>query len=251
MVYHNIINSYKQNKKLFALLIDPDNHSVDSPDSFLRMIETAKQVQVDFLLIGGSLVSSDNVTKLIELIKSDSSLPVVLFPGNLLQISENADSILFLSLISGRNPEFLIGNHVNIAPFIKKSNLEVISTGYILIEGGQQTSVEYMSNTKPIPHNKTDIAVATALAGQYLGNKLIYMDAGSGACKPINKLMITGVKNSIDIPLIIGGGLRTPDDIKNACNAGADIIVVGTAIEENSELTRSFSDIIHRFNQSM
>ena len=181
-------------------------------------------------------MSKYDIDKSFDLIKKNTTIPALLFPGSLLQITNKADGILLLSLISGRNSDLLIGNHVIASARIKRSNLEVLPTGYILIEGGKSTSVEYMSNTKPIPAEKIDIAVATAMAGEMLGLKYIYLEAGSGAKTSINIKIIKGVKENISIPLIVGGGIKTPNDVKSAFNAGADIIVVGNVIEQNPEI---------------
>lgn len=236
--YKTILNT---NKKKLAVLIDPDKFDKSYIAKITKISEKAK---VDFFLVGGSLISS-GLDATIEIIKQNSNLPVILFPGSILQISDKADGILFLSLISGRNPDLLIGNHVIAAPILKKSNLEVISTGYMLIDGGKRTSVEYMSNTKTIPNDKSDIAVATAIAGEFLGNKLIYLEAGSGANNYVNEKIIKGVKNAINIPLIVGGGLSNKNDIESVCNAGADIIVVGTAFERSNNLIYDFSKVVH------
>ena len=171
----------------------------------------------------------------VAILKDSTDLPVILFPGNVLQISPRADGILLLSLISGRNPEFLIGNHVIAAPVLRKTNLEIVATGYILVENGRTTSVEYMSNTKPIPADKIDLAVATAMAGEMLGHKLIYLEAGSGAVENVNTGMIREVRSQISIPLIVGGGIHTAEQIRETYKAGADIIVVGSAIEQGTE----------------
>ena len=251
MIYKTIINNKNSNKKQFALLIDPDKHNSDiqtyqeRKSGLLSIIEAANDAKVDFVLIGGSLIlhTIDNV---IALIKKNCSVPVILFPGSLFQISEKADGILLLSLISGRNPDFLIGNQVIAAPLLKKSGLEIIPTGYMLIESGKTTSVEYISNTKPIPHEKNDIAIATAIAGEMLGNKLIYLEAGSNAPQPISSKMIAEIKKNINVPLIVGGGIKTKDQITEICKAGADIIVVGTAIENDLTLLKDFSAIVHR-----
>lgn len=228
---------FGRKKKQFAVLLDPDKN-LDN-EKLSRIIKNAEQANVDYFFVGGSLISN-SLDRLIERVKAQTELPVIIFPGHAIQVSAKADAILFLSLISGRNPEFLIGNHVISAPFIKKTNLEVIPTGYMLIESGIQTSVEYMSNSKPIPHNKNDIAVATALAGEMLGNKLIYLEAGSGAQHGVSAEMISQVKKSISVPLIVGGGLRTKQDISKAFDAGADIVVIGTAIENNPDLINRF-----------
>ena len=240
MLYKSIFNT--KNKKL-AVLIDPDKQSEEK----LALISKKSQKDgADFFLVGGSLVSS-SLDFTIEIIKQNSDLPVILFPGSILQISDKADGILLLSLISGRNPNLLIGNHVIAAPLLKKSSLEIISTGYMLIDGGNKTSVEYMSNTKPIPADKADIAAATAIAGEIIGNKLIYLEAGSGAKNHVSADLIKEVKKSINIPLIVGGGLSNVNNLEKVCKAGADIIVTGTAFEKNSDLIKSFSEKIHSF----
>jgi putative glycerol-1-phosphate prenyltransferase len=232
MISELIENRKKSGEKIFALLIDPDQHTELSLEN---VIERANKTNVDVIFVGGSLLNND-IDKSIELIKANSTIPVVLFPGNLLQISNKADAILLLSLISGRNPDLLIGNHVIASSHIKRSKLEVLPTGYILIDGGKPTSVEYMSNTKPIPSDKQDIATATAMAGEMLGLKYIYLEAGSGAKNTINTEMIEAVSKSVNIPLIVGGGLKSTKDIRLAINAGADIVVLGTAIENNINL---------------
>jgi len=238
VLYNSIFNT--ANKKL-AVLIDPDKQSSDR----LAFVSGKSQKEgADFFLVGGSLVSS-GLDNTIEIIKQNSDLPVLLFPGSILQISDKADGILLLSLISGRNPDLLIGNHVIAAPFLKKSKLEIISTGYILVDGGNKSSVEYMSNTKPIPYNKNDIAAATAIAGELTGNKLIYLEAGSGAVNHVSEDMVKEVKSSINIPLIVGGGFKDVKSVNKVCKAGADIIVMGTTFEKNPELIKQFSDKIH------
>ena len=207
--------------------------------------QTAAISKVDYFFAGSSILTNGNLRQCIETIKATCSIPVILFPGNTLQISEAADAILFLSLISGRNAEMLIGNHVISAPLIKQSNLEVISTGYMLIEGGNTTSVQYMSNTTPIPKDKSDIALCTALAGEMLGLKMIFMDAGSGAKLPISRKMIETVSRSINVPLIVGGGITTPEKAIENCDAGADIIVIGNSIEKDPTLIERMADAIH------
>lgn len=239
-IYKQITDSISAGKKLLAVLVDPDKCVGETLSKF---IELAKQAQPDFILIGGSL-TTESTDLAIESIKQKCDIPVVLFPGSASQFSAKADAMLYLSLISGRNPDFLIGQHVVSAPFIKKSGVETISTGYMLIESGSTTSVEYMSNTRAIPRNKTGIAVATAIAGELLGNKLIYLEAGSGADRPVPQEMIAAVKNELTIPIIVGGGLRTSADIKNALNAGADIIVVGNILEKEPELMVEFGKLL-------
>lgn len=236
-----IQNKIHSNEKLFALLIDPDKHTKESLSSISK---SANECKVDIILVGGSLLNND-IDKSIQLIKENTSKPVILFPGSLLQISDKADAILLLSLISGRNPDLLIGNHVIASAHIKKSKLEVLPTGYILIDGGKPTSVEYMSNTRPIPSDKTDIATATAMAGEMLGLKYIYLEAGSGAKSSINKKIIKAVSDNINIPLIVGGGISTPNDVKDAIHSGADIIVVGTAIEKDKSILADLVKAVH------
>lgn len=243
MIYDIIISKQKINQKQFALLIDPDKHI---EQSLIDTILCANYAKVDFIFIGGSLILSA-LENCIKTLKANTSIPLILFPGSLLQINDKADGILLLSLISGRNPEFIIGNQVVAAPVLKNTKLEILPTGYILIESGITSSVEYMSNTKPIPYEKNDIAVATAIAGEMLGLKLIYLEAGSGAPKPVSSKMIAAVKQYVNIPIIAGGGIRTKQDVENACQAGADIIVIGSAFEQSLENINEFSDLIHNF----
>ena len=231
MIYNSLCDKIGIEKQI-ALLIDPDKYE---EKSLIRTIEYANRHMINFILLGGSLISSP-VDPVIDIIKKNSSIPVLLFPGSLLQISDLADGILLLSLVSGRNPDFLIGNHIIAAPLLKKSNLEIISTAYILIESGVSTSVEYMSFTKPIPSDKPDIAIATALASEMLGFKMIYLEAGSGAGSPVPESVIMGVKQNVSIPIIVGGGIRNKEDARKIFLAGADIIVIGNAIEKNPEL---------------
>ena len=239
MIYADILSKLKT-RKLFAILVDPDKHD---EESLRQLASLANDRVVDFILVGGSLVLG-SVDETVHALKGKTNLPIVLFPGNVLQISPNADGILFLSLISGRNPEFLIGNHVIAAPVLKKIDLEIIPTGYILIENGRTTAVEYISNTKPIPADKIDLVVATAMAGEMLGHKMIYLEAGSGALEPVNTSMIREVKKSIGIPLIVGGGIHTAEQVRQIYDAGADIIVVGSVVEENTEEFTSLLEFI-------
>lgn len=246
MIYQHLLQRMKANKPLFALLIDPDKHT---PSSLNRSVEAANQAQVDWLLVGGSLVTS-RIDQTIDIIKKQTDIPVILFPGSLLQVSDKADGILFLSLISGRNPDLLIGMQVLSAPILKDSGMEILPTGYILVDTGRCTSVEYISNTKPVPYDKPSLAMATALAGEMLGLRLIYMDAGSGAEKPISQQMIREVRQELNVPLIVGGGLRTANDMRKALEAGADVLVVGTAAEENIDKLNEFSSLIHNFTRN-
>lgn len=238
MLYSKIAAARNKNKML-VVLIDPDKHDDVSLISYLEIV---KQYPPDFILVGGSLVSK-SVNATIEKVKTVTKLPVFLFPGNLLQLCDQADGILLLSLISGRNPEYLIGNHVLAAPFLKSTGMEIIPTGYIIVETGSKTAVEYISNTTAIPSGKTDIAVSTAMAGEMLGLKMIYLEGGSGADKPVNQTLISEIKKHISIPLIVGGGIRTAIQAKDAYSAGADIIVVGNALEENAGLLKDFVEV--------
>ncbi len=232
-LYEPLLKAKSAGNKQFAVLIDPDKYSLAS---LSRVVSLALNAGIDYFFVGGSLLLQDNQSQLISYLKENTRIPVVLFPGNNLQLNNKADGILLLSLISGRNPDMLIGRHVISAPFLKASNLEILSTGYMLIESGCTTAVTYMSNTTPIPAHKSDIAVCTAMAGEMLGMKLIYLDAGSGAKNPVPLTMIAKVKESIDLPLIIGGGITNPGLAKAAFNAGADVIVVGNGIENDPEL---------------
>lgn len=241
-ILENITTAQRKGKKQIAVLLDPDKCQGEKADSF---IDNATKYKPDYIFIGGSLttVSTDIA---IEKIKKANDIPVILFPGNATQISDKADAILFISLISGRNADFLIGQHIIAAPFIRKSNIETISTGYMLIESGSTTSVEYISNTRPIPHDKTDIAVATAIAGELLGLKAIYLEGGSGAIQKVPDTMINAVRQNVSLPLIVGGGLRTTSDVKNTLQAGADMVVIGNSLEDNPEKMKEFIEIVRK-----
>lgn len=231
----------KTRKKL-AVLVDPDK---PSDAQILSIVEKANAADVDFFFVGGSLLVTDSLEQCIKLIKEHSQIPVLIFPGNPLQISKYCDGFLLLSLISGRNPEMLIGRHVIAAPYLKLYGNEIIPTGYMLIDSGKATSVSYMSDTTPIPHDKDDIAMCTAIAGEMLGLKLIYLEAGSGALMPVSTSMISKVSQMINIPLIVGGGIKTPEMAADAVKAGADIIVIGTAFEKEPEMLKKFAEAIH------
>jgi len=217
-------------KKGLAILIDPDK--VDEI-SLNELIINAIRAKVDLFLVGGSLISSDNMDMVLETLSSVENIPKILFPGNGLHVNKKADGILLLSLLSGRNADFLIGQHVVAAPALKRSGLDILPTGYMLIDGGKQTTASYMSGTTPIPNNKPDIAVATAMAGEMLGLKLIYLDAGSGANSPVKPKLIDAVKSNISLPIIVGGGINTTAKARQAYEAGADMIVVGNATEKD------------------
>lgn len=237
-VYNQILENSKAGKKQLAVLIDPDKFNSE------KIIKHAEKAGADYFFVGGSLLTTGNLDECVEKIKSLTTIPVVLFPGNVLQVTKKADALLLLSLISGRNPEMLIGNHVVAAPQLKMSRLEIMPTGYMLIESGKQTTVSYMSNTTPIPSDKNDVALCTAMAGEMLGLKIIYMDAGSGAKNPVPIEMIKTVKQNILVPLIIGGGIRTGEEAYNACVSGADVIVIGNAAEKNPILLQEISNAI-------
>ncbi len=237
-IYPQLKQLKSDNKNAFAVLIDPDSVT---PTSIQHIAHLCNKAAVDFVFMGGSIMVTTHVDVCIQNFKKESNIPVVLFPGSPSQVSPSADALLYLSLISGRNPDLLIGQHVISAPAIKASGLEVISTGYMVIDGGVPTTVSYMSHSAPIPANKPDVALCTAWAGELQGKHVIYMDAGSGAQFPISKEMIHKVSSNIDIPLIVGGGIRTPEKVQENCKAGAQIIVVGNAIEKDPSLIREMS----------
>lgn len=241
-IYESLLAKKKKGQRSFAVLIDPDNVNEAKIDELTHLTVSAG---VDYLLVGGSLVISNHLDEVVQRIRRNCSIPVVLFPGTPSQVSRYADGLLYLSLISGRNPELLIGQHVISAPAVRKSGLEIISTGYMVIDGGAPTTVSYISNATPIPADKNEIALCTAMAGEMLGMKLIYMDAGSGARYPIREEMIAAVAAHIEVPMVIGGGIRDPEKAYRNCKAGADVIVVGNAIEKDPSLIREMADAIH------
>lgn len=241
-IYNLLTERKSLGKKSFAVLIDPDKVNDQKMDHLIELALTAK---VDYFLVGGSLVISNYLDECIQFIKKNCNIPVILFPGSPAQVSKYADALLYLSLISGRNPELLIGQHVVSAPVVKKSGLEIMSTGYMVIDGGAPTTVSYISNATPLPADKNEIAMCTAMAGEMLGMKLIYMDAGSGARTPITESMIEKVSQCISAPLIIGGGIIEPEKAYLNCKAGADVIVVGNAIEKDPNLIIEMSSAVH------
>lgn len=232
-IYTALREAKKRGEKRIAVLFDPDKFNQPKTAQALRL---AIDAGVDYFFIGGSLVVNNMLDGMLEELRAQCDIPLVLFPGNSFQLSYRADALLFLSLISGRNAELLIGQHVISAPFLKLSPLEIISTGYMLIDGGVSTSVQYMSNTQPIPANKNDIAVCTAVAGEMLGLKMIYLEAGSGARNPVPESMVAAVSAAVSIPVIVGGGIRTAEQVEANFRAGADLVVVGTAFEEEPGL---------------
>lgn len=241
-IYNEFREAKEHGQKKFVVLIDPDKIRLGK---IQHVLETAQASGADYFFIGGSLIVNDMLDYVLKSIKEKCHIPLILFPGNSFQLSYKADALLFLSLISGRNAELLIGKHVITAPFLKVSPLEIISTGYILVDGGVMTSVQYMSNTNPIPSTKDDIALCTAMAGEMLGLKQIFMDAGSGAKQPVSASMIETVSQGIQIPLIVGGGISTPELAARSAKAGADIIVVGNAIEKDPYLIREMAVAVH------
>ncbi len=238
-----------QGIKSFAVLIDPDK--ITDRAACQKLINMSIENKVDFFFIGGSLITDDSYNSIVDQIKNSCTIPVVLFPGSNMHISFNADAILFLSLISGRNPELLIGQHVVAAPILKKSSLEIIPTGYMLINSGCTTTVAYMSNTSPIPNNKPSIAACTAMAGEMLGLRLMYLDAGSGALEPVSPKVINMVRKSVETPLIVGGGIRTAHMAVTALQAGADLVVVGNGIEKNPNLLIEVSSAVTDMNAAL
>lgn len=244
-VYPLMQEAKAQGKKQLAVLIDPDKADATHLE---KILDLALRASIDFFFVGGSLVMRDTLDEFLRFLKKNSPIPAVIFPGSVLQLSPSADAILLLSLISGRNPELLIGQHVVAAPYLRESGLEVIATGYMLIDGGAPTTVSYISNTTPIPADKSDIAVCTALAGEMLGLKLIYLDAGSGARHPIPEAMITAVSRVVNVPIVVGGGIRTPEKAYINVKAGADVVVIGNILEKEPQLLLEMAEAVHRFN---
>jgi len=244
-----LIGKSRIGQKSIAVLIDPDK--VDDISKLTPLINLANENCVDYFFVGGSLVTSVNLTEVVAYIKESVSIPVVIFPGSSIQIDPAADAILFLSLISGRNPDLLIGQHVVAAPILKNTNLEIIPTGYMLINSGKTTSVAYISNTTPIPDDKYSLAACTAMAGEMLGLKVTYLDAGSGAEKEITPRMISSIRKSVKTPLIVGGGIDSARKAFNALEAGADLIVIGNALEKNPNLLIEIAEKVYDWNQSL
>jgi putative glycerol-1-phosphate prenyltransferase len=243
-----IQNRQTQKLKSLAILIDPDKFD----DVIFQRLEALNAFEkADFIFVGGSLIQGVNLGETIETIKKICTKPVVIFPGSNMHIDSHADGILLLSLISGRNPDFLIGQHIVAAPILKKSKLETLATGYMLIEGGKPTTASYMSNTTPIPHDKPEVAVCTAMAGEMLGLKLIYADTGSGANKSVSNKMIYMLKKMVNLPLIIGGGIKNASQAQEMWEAGADILVIGNAIEENPNFIIELFERKERLNQKI
>lgn len=241
-IYTQLRERKQRGQKSFAVLIDPDKVN---PSAVEQLVRLSVDAGVDYFLVGGSLVISNRLDEVVQQLKASCDIPVILFPGSPSQISSYADALLYLSLISGRNPELLIGQHVISAPFVKQSGLEIISTGYMVVDGGAPTTVSYISNATPLPSDKNEIAMCTAMAGEMLGMKVIYMDAGSGAKRAITENMIQAVAQQIEAPLIIGGGITDPEKAYRNCKAGADVIVIGNAIEKDASLIKEMAAAIH------
>jgi putative glycerol-1-phosphate prenyltransferase len=247
-ILQKILQDQASKKKNLAILIDPDKVDIKGIKS---QIESYVSHGADLFFVGGSLISGNNFYILIEALKKLSDIPVIIFPGSNLHIHSEADAILLLSLISGRNAELLIGQHVVAAPILKSSGLEILATGYMLIESGKSTTVSYISNTIPIPSDKEDIAVCTAMAGEMLGHKLIYLDGGSGAKNPVPSKMINAVRRSIEAPLIVGGGIDTPVKAQTAWESGADIVVIGNGLEKDPQILSQIIETRNRQNLAL
>ncbi|GGK49029.1 MULTISPECIES: geranylgeranylglyceryl/heptaprenylglyceryl phosphate synthase [Flavobacteriaceae] len=233
-ILEHIQKSSKKGKKLLAILLDPDKTKLQEISIVSKRIENLK---ANFIFVGGSFVEKGITDVFVQKLKEFTNIPIILFPGDYSQVTNKADGLLFLSLISGRNPEYLIEQQIKAVPFLKNSNLEIIPTGYILIDGGINSSVLKISKTTAISQNNIELTVETAIAGMYKGKQLIYLEAGSGAKFPVNSKLITEVKKNINIPLIVGGGIRTKEQLKNAYKNGADVVVIGTAFENNINLS--------------
>lgn len=237
----------KKKQKSLAVLVDPESVTTSA---IAQLVQLSNEAQVDYFFVGGSTAGKEDMDAALDLLTELSSIPTVIFPGNTSQLSNKADGLLYLSLISGRNSELLIGKQIESVPFLRKSSLEIIPTGYILIDGGKMTTVAYISNTTPIPTHMIDTTVATALAGQYLGMQMIYLEAGSGAITPVSASTIRAVSESLNIPLIVGGGIRTAEQAKRSAEAGADIIVIGNILEKDPDLLMDLSIAIHSVHES-
>ena len=238
-IYQDILNSISKEEKLLAVLIDPDKMVIENTSDFIKKVN---QSIATHIFVGGSTVDDFKTELLVLEIKKNTNLPVVLFPGGVSQITENADALLFLSLISGRNSDYLIGKHVEAVSRLREMSLEILPTGYLLIESGKETAVQKVTHTKPLARQKFQHIVDTAKAGELLGMKLIYLEAGSGAKHPVAERIISEVKKELQIPLIVGGGIRSKKQLDEAYNSGADLVVIGTAFEEDE----SFFDLLQK-----
>ncbi len=243
-VFQQLLDIKSEKGAGYIVLIDPDRKN---EDTLAKQVTVANKSNVDALFVGGSLMMDSKHNERVAVIKKEADIPVIFFPGGLNQLNQYYDAILFMSLLSGRNPQYLIGEQVVAAPIINDLGIEVIPTGYLLFDGGANSTVEFMSDTKPLPMNRPDIAVAHALAAEYLGKKLIYLEAGSGATHAIPLEIIQQVATETNVPLIVGGGIRTPEAARERVAAGASFIVTGTILEENGNngLMKEFADAIH------
>lgn len=232
-------------RKQLAVLIDPDKAG---ERGLVQLARSAQKLKADYFFVGGSLMTTNRLDQVLSVLREESDIPTLLFPGGVTQISEKADGILLLSLISGRNPEFLIGAHVVAAPLLRESGIQILPTGYMLLDGGRATTVSYISNTTPIPADKPEIAACTAMAGEMLGLRLIYMDAGSGAQRPIDEAVIQAVRKSVKLPMIVGGGIREGHAAATAFRAGADVVVVGNALEDRPAFLDELAEVRHQAN---
>ena len=239
----NLKQSVEKNGAGFIVLIDPDKKN---DEKVIGLVENANLNGADAIFVGGSIMMDSFYNERVKKIKSISNIPVILFPGGVNQISKHFDAILFMSLLSGRNPHYLIGEQVLAAPIIKDIGIETIPTGYLLIDGGSSTSVEYISGTKPLPSSNSDLLVGHALAAQFLGMKMIYLECGSGAKNRIPNETLKAVTSEIDIDVVVGGGIRTPEDAGQLVNSGASFVVIGSAIENSKELICDFASAIHQ-----
>lgn len=241
-VFQTLLASQRAN---YLVLIDPDRKNDERLEELVAGVNAAG---VDAILVGGSLIMDGDFERRMEVIKTASQVPVILFPGASNQLSGHADAILFMSLLSGRNPQYLIGEQVQAAPVVRHLGLEVIPTGYLLLAGGNPTAVEFMSNSQPLPMDKPDLVLAHALAAQYLGMSLVYLEAGSGAQRAVSDEIVRTVSGELDIPVLVGGGIRTPDEAASKVRAGARFVVTGSALEHNSsrDAMQAFADAVHQ-----
>lgn len=241
-IYHSILNSKKKGRKLFSVLVDPDKFSS-------KIIHQTDKAKVDFIFIGGSKIKKENFHRCIDTIRKLTGIPLIIFPGSREQVSEKANAILLLSLISGRNPDYLIGEHIRASRQLKKSGLEIIPTGYLLIGGGKNISTQSVTRTSPIKSTDATLSVSTAIAGELLGMKMIYLEAGSGTKTPLRYCVVKDVRKNISSPIIAGGGIDSAEKAMLLCRAGADMIVAGNAIEKDSTLINEISNAVHSFNK--
>lgn len=242
IIYQSLSDGRQAGQKKLAVLLDPDN---GSEAVVAHLVQLAVRAKVDYFFVGGSLVTTITAGNWMRYIKTLCDIPVIIFPGSVFQVSPEADALFFLSLVSGRNPELLIGQHVIAAPLIRQMDIEVMPTAYMLIDGGVPTTVSYISNSNPIPADKPQIALCTAMAADMLGMRIIYMDSGSGAQKPVSEAMIQAVSKNVDLPLVVGGGIRTPKQAALSCQAGADVVVVGNALEKDPSLMLELAAAVH------